>query len=172
MHKKLYIAVAFAYLLLLKAYGQPSDKAYHLMLQGIYRDQVPRISPAQLHQALQKEETPKPVLLDTRSPEEYAVSHLPGARFIHYEKFELEQVQDLPKNASIVLYCAVGARSQRIGEKLKEAGYQQVYNLYGGIFEWVNRGFPVYNAKGKTEKVHAYSKAWSLWLNRGEKVYE
>jgi len=58
-----------------------------------------------------------------------------------------------------------------VSEKLLSAGYQHVSNLYGGIFEWVNQGNPLYNENGPTSKVHAYSRTWGVWLNKGEKVY-
>ena len=78
----------------------------------------------------------------------------------------------MPKDASIVIYCSVGVRSEKIGEKLIAAGYTNVKNLYGSIFEWVNEGNAVYNMNGKaTNRVHAYSKTWGIWLKKGVKVY-
>ena len=72
----------------------------------------------------------------------------------------------------IVVYCSLGIRSEKISEKLKAEGYSNVRNLYGGIFEWKNKGFEVFDSEGKeTEKVHAYSKSWSKWLKNGEKIY-
>jgi hypothetical protein len=72
-----------------------------------------------------------------------------------------------------VVYCTVGVRSEKVGEKLKAAGYQNVRNLYGSIFEWVNQGNPVVDNQGKpTQQVHAYSRVWGVWLNKGEKIYE
>jgi hypothetical protein len=65
----------------------------------------------------------------------------------------------------------VGARSEKITEELLKKGYSDVSNLYGGIFEWVNEGKPVYTNNRKTTKVHAYSMAWGIWLKQGEKVY-
>ena len=47
-------------------------------------------------------------------------------------------------------------RSEKIGKKLKKLGFKNVVNLYGGIFEWVNSGYPVYDSKGETEKIHPY----------------
>ena len=45
--------------------------------------------------------------------------------------------------------------------------------MYGGIFEWVNEGFPVVNNQEKqTDNVHAYNKSWGIWLKKGVKVYE
>src|SRR5690606_42136192 len=55
-------------------------------------------------------------------------------------------IYDIPKQSTIVVYCAVGNRAERIGEKLLKAGYKHVYNLYGGIFEWMNQGNPVYTS--------------------------
>ena len=71
-----------------------------------------------------------------------------------------------------MVYCSIGIRSEDISEKLKKAGYTNVYNLYGGIFEWKNRNYPVVNPENEvTEKVHAYSKQWGQWLHKGKKVY-
>ncbi|RIJ34492.1 rhodanese-like domain-containing protein [Pontibacter oryzae] len=140
------------------------------MLKGLYKNSVPFITPAMLQAKIDREAT-APLILDTRQPEEYAVSHIAGSRFVNYDTFKLAQLNDVPKDRPVVVYCTVGYRSERVSEKLKAAGYTNVLNLYGGIFEWVNRGYPVYNSEGKTAKVHAYSKAWGKWLQKGEKVY-
>lgn len=109
---------------------------------------------------------------DTRSKKEFQVSHIPKAQWIGYEGFKLSVLKNIPKNSEIILYCSVGARSEQIGEKLKEAGYQNVKNLWGGIFEWVNMGQPILDKNNKpTLKVHAYSPEWGIWLQKGEKVY-
>lgn len=172
MIKKLTILFILVHALVLSACGQSGSKAYHTMLNGLYSNTVPVISPAALHQKLTQKSKSQVILLDTRTKQEFDVSHLPNARFVGYDEFDLKQLQRVPKNAKLVVYCSVGYRSEKIGEKLKKAGYTNVYNLYGGIFEWVNGGFAVYDAQGPTQKVHAYSKAWGIWLNKGEKVYE
>ena len=72
-----------------------------------------------------------------------------------------------------MVYCSLGVRSEDIAEKLKKAGYTAVFNLYGGIFEWKNKGFSVVDLQNKeTQKVHAYSKNWGKWLLKGEKIYD
>lgn len=114
------------------------------------------------------------VLLDAREREEYEVSHLQNAVWVGDRTFELDSVTPkIPdKNTEIVVYCSIGVRSENIGEKLTEAGYTNVKNLYGGIFEWKNEGFPVYDPEGnETDKVHAFSKHWGKLLKKGEKVY-
>ncbi len=147
--------------------AQTISPIYGAMLETMYRKTVPLVSVA----ALKK--MPDVVLLDTRSKAEYAVSHLPNARWVGYDDFGLERVRGIPKQANVVLYCSVGYRSERIGEKLAAAGYQHVHDLYGSLFAWVNAGNPVVDRQGKpTRRVHAYSRLWGVWLNRGEKVYE
>lgn len=114
-------------------------------------------------------------ILDAREKSEYDVSHLKDAIYVGYKKFDLENVanQLQNKNKKIVVYCSLGVRSEDIAEKLKKAGYTNVYNLYGGIFEWKNNNFSVFDYNNsKTEKVHAYSKAWSKWLIKGIKIYD
>lgn len=115
------------------------------------------------------------ILLDAREKKEFKVSHLEGAKFVGYERFNLKKtIKSLPnKEACIVVYCSLGVRSEDIAEKLKEAGYTNLFNLYGGIFEWKNNENKVVNQKGvETQKVHAFSKEWGVWLLKGVKVYE
>lgn len=114
------------------------------------------------------------IILDTRKKEEYSVSHLRDAIWTGYREFRIDHIPDYvtDKNTPIVVYCSVGVRSEDIGEKLREAGYSNVKNLYGGIFEWKNKGFPVFNMDGKeTDTVHAFSKRWGKLLKMGVKVY-
>lgn len=117
----------------------------------------------------------EPLLLDTREQKEYNTSHLKNAVYVGYDFFNLDSLTpQIPnKNSEIVVYCSLGIRSEDIAEKLKKAGYKNVKNLYGGIFEWKNNNFPVYNSNEKeTDSIHTFSKAWSKWLTKGEKVYE
>ncbi len=114
------------------------------------------------------------LILDSRESEEFEVSHIKNALFVGYNNFEIDKIAPkiLEKHKLIVVYCSLGIRSENISEKLKATGYTNVKNLYGGIFEWKNKGYPVYDASNKeTQKVHAFSKHWSKYLNEGEKIY-
>ena len=145
--------------------------AYAGLLRTLYHETVPLVQPADLAREL----TRRPaglVLLDTRSPAEFRVSHLAGARFIEYDQLARYTFADLPREQPVVVYCTVGARSERLGERLHALGFRHVRNLYGGLFEWVNEGHPVVDAHGPTLNVHPYSVLWSPWLNRGNKVYQ
>ncbi len=110
--------------------------------------------------------------LDARELSEYDVSHLQNALFVGSKTFSLEKVKNIQKNQPVIVYCSIGKRSEDVTLKLKKAGYTNVKNLYGGIFEWVNQGHPVYNNNNiVTDSVHAYGNFWGKWLDKGVKVY-
>ncbi|MBW1295443.1 rhodanese-like domain-containing protein [Aquimarina litoralis] len=115
------------------------------------------------------------ILFDARELVEYQTSHLKGALHVGYDHFDVNKIveQNIPKESKIVVYCSLGIRSEDISEKLKEIGYTNVYNLYGGIFEWKNEDNEVVDTNDKeTNKVHAFSKEWGKWLLKGKKVYK
>ncbi|MGI9543195.1 MAG: rhodanese-like domain-containing protein [Cyclobacteriaceae bacterium] len=150
----------------LNACGQVS---FDEKMEQLYHGTVPLIKPKDLS----KLDPQQVVLLDIRSEKEYKVSHISNARFIDYDGFKSEDVQGISKESKIVVYCAIGVRSERVGEQLLELGFKDVSNLYGGIFGWKNEGLPVIDEnKQPTERVHTYNKNWSKWLQKGEKVYE
>lgn len=114
------------------------------------------------------------IILDTREKEEFDISHIQGAKYVGYKKFNKKTMASIPKDAKIVLYCSVGYRSEKIGKKLRKMGYSQVYNLFGSIFEWVNQGYQVVdNENHPVFKVHTYNKKWSQWVdeNKAVKIY-
>ena len=65
------------------------------------------------------------------------------------------------KDAVIVAYCSVGYRSSVFAERLQRAGYLNVRQLDGGIFQWANEGRPL--AGGKV--VHPYNARWGRYLH-------
>ncbi len=115
-----------------------------------------------------------PVVLDARQWKEYQVSHLPNAIYVGHEAFKAKNITSIisDKNTPLVVYCSIGVRSEQIAEKVKALGYTEVYNLYGGIFEWKNHdGIVVDDQNKPTENVHAFSKEWSKYLLKGKKIY-
>ena len=114
------------------------------------------------------------IILDAREAYEYHTSHIKNAVFVGYNSFKLDSIQNWfgDKNEKIVVYCSIGIRSEKIAKKLKKAGYRNVYNLYGGVFQWKNNGFKVFDSEEKeTENVHVSSEYWSNWLLKGNKIY-
>jgi rhodanese-related sulfurtransferase len=117
---------------------------------------------------------PQVFILDAREPKEFAVSHLEGAVNCGYDHFDKTVLDSIAKDRPIVVYCSIGYRSEKIARKLQKMGYNQVSNLYGSIFEWVNRGYAVVDEKNRpTPKIHTYNKSWSRWVDdkKSEKIY-
>lgn len=113
---------------------------------------VKSISTAELAKA-----EPKPVLLDVRTAAEFAVSRIAGARRVDPEAATVA----LPKDTPIVTYCSVGYRSAKLAQRLQDAGFTNVRNLDGSIFQWANEG----RAVGPGTKVHPYDKKWGALLD-------
>jgi rhodanese-related sulfurtransferase len=116
----------------------------------------------------------KYILLDAREWDEYTVSHIPGARYIGYKQFSERALRGVTRESPIAVYCSVGYRSEKIAERLRGMGYTQVYNVYGSIFEWANRGYPLAApGGGEVRRVHTYNRKWSRWVLNGniEKVW-
>lgn len=125
---------------------------------------VPLATPEQLKFEMSKISTI--YILDAREEKEYETSHIKTARFIGFDNFKITSVADIPKSSKVYVYCSIGYRSEKIGEKLLAAGFKSVYNLYGGIFNWANNGYPLIDDQGKaTKAVHGYNKKWGKWLN-------
>lgn len=136
-------------------------------LENVYRHSVPMMTASELRTHMKQGIT----LLDAREDEEFDTSHIRHARHVGYIWFDMREVYDIPKTDTVVVYCAIGNRSERIGEKLRKAGYRHVYMLYGGLYEWFNQGNPVYNRQGiQTTAIHVYDKNWSQWLETGSPV--
>ena len=150
------------------AQAQPkvSSKTYNTMLSKLLTHNVPEITIAQA------KVLPNPIYLDARESREYEVSHIPQAIYVGYNSFDMQAITKLNKNDNIIVYCSVGYRSEKITQKLITAGYNQVYNLYGGIFEWSNAGNSLVNAQGNTNLIHGYSKLWGVWVHGAKKVYK
>lgn len=147
-----------------------SQETLRELLKQFNTENIPYISVKEL--ASPKTEA---ILLDAREENEYNVSHIEGATFVGYNTFKIETVVNSieDKNTKIVVYCSLGIRSEDVAEKLKKVGFTDVYNLYGGIFEWKNNNFKVYdNDNNETENVHAFDNEWGKWLTKGVKVYE
>ncbi|MEO9532213.1 MAG: rhodanese-like domain-containing protein [Crocinitomicaceae bacterium] len=141
-----------------------NPQGFDKMCKNYIKGTVPLAKPTQLKFEMSKNSSL--YILDAREQSEYEISHIKGARFIGYDKFKIEVVKDIPKDAKVYVYCSIGYRSEKIGEKLQKDGFTNVYNLYGGIFNWANSGFPVENKNGQpTKKVHGYNKKWAKWLN-------
>ena len=74
-------------------------------------------------------------LLDVRQPGEYEAEHIPGARLIPLPDLK-DGRSELDSQKPIVVYCASGGRSLAAAQLLSGLGFNEVYNLKGGIKGW------------------------------------
>lgn len=81
-------------------------------------------------------------LLDVRTPQEYSQGRIAGSVLIPIGEFE-RRVREVPKNKTIIVYCAVGSRSKPVAGFLARQGYREVYNVTDGIVGWYRNGFPI-----------------------------
>lgn len=81
-------------------------------------------------------------LLDVRTPQEYMQFRLANAHLIPIDQL-MQRMGELPKDRPILVYCAVGSRSAQVFNYLARRGYEEVYNLDGGIYAWAQGGYPI-----------------------------
>jgi rhodanese-related sulfurtransferase len=81
-------------------------------------------------------------LLDVRTPQENSQARLPGTVLIPINEFE-RRINEVPRNRTILVYCAVGSRSKPVAEFLSKNGYKEVYHMTDGIVGWYRNGFPL-----------------------------
>ncbi|GIV58098.1 MAG: sulfurtransferase [Rhodothermaceae bacterium] len=126
--------------------------------------EVPQLSTGALAAWLADSTRTPPLLLDTRSEAEYAVSHLAGARRLDPDTPDLAALDTLDRDTPIVTYCSVGYRSSAMARRLREMGFTHVMNLEGSIFQWANEGRPVYRDGVPVRQVHPYDWLWGMLL--------
>jgi rhodanese-related sulfurtransferase len=93
-----------------------------------------RITPDQANQMLQ--DNPQVILIDVRTPREYAQRHIPNARLVPNETIAADAIAGLDKEDVILVYCRTGHRSWQAAQKLLDMGYQHIYDMEGGITQW------------------------------------
>jgi rhodanese-related sulfurtransferase len=106
------------------------------------------------------------VLVDVRTPQEQAVSMIPGA--VTAQAFEANR-KDY-EGSTVVCYCTVGIRSGKYAKDLQAQGWK-VLNLKGSLLAWTHTGGPLMNAHGPTRKLHVHSKRWDLVADGYEAVW-
>ena len=113
------------------------------------------------------------LVLDVREPDEYAVSHLPGAIRVPPNadaKTFLQTVGDRLADKRVLFYCSVGQRSSKLASRMQdvvgEAGGTGIANLRGGIFCWFGEHGPLVNDDGPVDRIHPYSAVWGTLIPR------
>jgi phage shock protein E len=81
------------------------------------------------------------VMLDVRTPEEYAQGHIPGVTLIPLDQLE-RRLSEVPKDKTLIVTCRSGNRSAQAAELLRQKGYADVHNMLGGFTAWEKAGYP------------------------------
>lgn len=137
-------------------------------VKGLIRRKFPDVStlsPTELATWLASDR-PNPILIDVRQPAEYAVSHLPGARYL--PTLAAIQQAHIGTDAALVLYCSVGYRSARLASQLQANGFQNVMNLEGSLFAWANEGRLLVAGGEVVDAVHPYNRTWGFLLDSSQ----
>jgi rhodanese-related sulfurtransferase len=95
-------------------------------------------------QLIEVAESGEVVVLDVRTPQEYAEGHVPGALNIDIASPTFaEQIAALPTDETYVVYCRSGNRSAQAAEQMVQAGFTDVYNVDAGLATLASAGVPL-----------------------------
>jgi phage shock protein E len=84
---------------------------------------------------------PGVVILDVRTPGEFAEGYIEGAQNIDFQSGNFEnEIAALDKNVTYAVYCRSGNRSGQAAKIMHDAGFHDVYNLDGGVIDWTSEG--------------------------------
>lgn len=167
-HARLGLIVT-ALIVLVAGYGSTRTSAFQwFLLRASLRNQFPQvrwITTRELADWLKDRQRQPPILLDVRTVDEWSVSHLPGARRIDPGASPQAALPDIPKDAPVVTYCAVGYRSAELAMRMRAAGFTHVQNLDGSIFQWANEHRPLLRDSEPASRVHPYNQFWGRLLS-------
>jgi adenylyltransferase/sulfurtransferase len=102
------------------------------------------ITPAELKARIDRGESP--LVLDVRNPEEIAICRIAGSTVIPLPELP-SRLEELDRSVAMVVHCKSGVRSAKAIALLREAGFERLQNLTGGILAWikdVDPGMPTY----------------------------
>jgi uncharacterized repeat protein (TIGR02543 family) len=113
----------------------------HPALEQVIED----ITPAEAYTLiLDNEQNLNFIILDVRTPEEYASSYIEDAINLDYFSPTFTEVLSrLAKNKTYLVYCKSGGRSAFTRDIMSDLGFREVYNMLGGITQWKAEGYPV-----------------------------
>ena len=92
----------------------------------------------------QKIKEPDVIILDVRTPEEFASGHIEGALNIDFNSGDFaNEITRLNPSETYAIYCRSGNRSGQAASIMHKAGFHDVSNLNGGVIDWTNAGLPL-----------------------------
>jgi rhodanese-related sulfurtransferase len=86
------------------------------------------------------------VILDVRTPGEFAEGFIEGAQMIDFQSGNFAtEIGTLDKDVTYAVYCRSGNRSGQAVKVMQDAGFLNLFNLEGGVIDWANQGMPLVN---------------------------
>lgn len=89
-------------------------------------------------------------LIDVREMWEWVTARIPGSTLIPMGELA-RRVEEIDRDRPVIVHCATGQRSATVTDALRQAGYQHVYNMAGGIVAWMNEQYPVEAGPAKNQ---------------------
>ena len=112
------VLIIFFFVLVFNSNAQ-NYSSFDELKANIVSKTIPIISVEELKKV---ENTTTPLLiLDAREQSEFNVSHIKNAKYIGYDHFKINELKDIDKETTVIVYCSVGYRSEKIGGKTKKS---------------------------------------------------
>ena len=106
----------------------------NFIFKNKYNDRIKVVSPDKFKSILHNS---KVQLIDVRTPSEFKFNRIKGAKNINYHSRNfVEEIKKLDRDKPVMLYCKSGVRSRRSAKKLAKMGFEEIYDLKGGIMNW------------------------------------
>jgi len=98
-------------------------------------------------------------VIDARGPDEFALNHIHGAvNFNQQSENYTKSVAALDKSKPVFIYSIGAGRSVTLTNELLKNGFKEVYNLEGGIANWIGAGKPFYTSSKSKLSLEEYKK--------------
>ncbi|MHC4992155.1 MAG: rhodanese-like domain-containing protein [Planctomycetota bacterium] len=147
-----------------------TDQEKRAKIDAIYmraRSAFPGVPEISAKQVLERRAAGEPLLLvDVRTPEEQAVSMIPGAVTVE----QLESDPGAAEGKTIVCYCTIGGRSGRYTQELCRRGVEAM-NMPGAVLAWSHEGGEFEGPDGPTKRVHTHGPKFDLLAEGYDAVY-
>ncbi|HFQ91381.1 MAG TPA: rhodanese-like domain-containing protein [Chromatiales bacterium] len=127
-----------------------------LLLMNSARGRLLGFNEIKTAEAVQIMSRDDPVVIDTRSPEEFSQGHILNALNIPHDQMEARLGELEPhKQDKVIVYCRTGQRSAKAASILAKNGFTGVYKMNGGMLAWQGANLPVVTSPsedGDTER--------------------
>jgi rhodanese-related sulfurtransferase len=138
MTKLQHIGIVFGIIILGLILIETWNQKEAISVSNSQTQQFGDITPKEAHTLIQKyQNDPDFVILDVRTPGEFAQGHLENAVNIdYYSKTFRDKLGELDRQKAYLVYCRTGNRSGRTLQIMKKQNFRKVYNMTGGIVQW------------------------------------